>query len=244
VSHYNLRSKITVLNNRHSLDPYKRMTTSSDFNMLRLKAPQDLLQITDAKPASEQAVEMSNPAIWVWTMVRQQREAESDLRQLTELCSNTIDRTDQQMQRIEQAYYTLAEDTRYVCDQVNANEEIAEAWVRTELASAANVYETVTNLARQARWRRHRCHSHPCHPAARPRFRCHSRSHPPCLCASTDLRHIAPVAISQTAGRSRPLSFVSSMLLARPSPVRYVCCLPLIKLARPSPMFVSSIVFP
>jgi len=34
------------------------------------------------------------------------------------------------------------------------------------------------------------------------------------------------------------------MLLACPSPVRYVCCLPLIELARPSPMFVMSIVFP
>jgi len=75
----------------------------------------------------------------------------------------------------------------------------------------------VTNLAQQAPWRRRRCHSHPCRPVARPRFRCHSRGHPPRLGASTDLCHIAPVAISPTAGRSRPLSFVSVMLLARPS---------------------------
>jgi len=77
----------------------------------------------------------------------------------------------------------------------------------------------VTNLARQAPWRRCRRHSHPCRPVARPRFRCRSRGHPPRLGASTDLHHIAPVAISPTTGRSRPLSFVSVMLLARPSPV-------------------------
>jgi len=74
----------------------------------------------------------------------------------------------------------------------------------------------VTNLAGKAPWRRRRYHSHPCRPVARPRFRCRSRGHPPRLGASTDLRHIAPVAISPTAGRSRPLSFVSVILLARP----------------------------
>jgi len=103
---------------------------------------------------------------------------------------------------------------------------------------------TVMNLARQAPWHQCRGHSHPCCPVARPRFRRHSCGHPPCLGTSTDLRHIALVAISLTAGQSRPLSFVSVMLLVRPSPVRYVCCLPLIELARPSPMFVTSIVFP
>jgi len=80
-------------------------------------------------------------------------------------------------------------------------------------------YLSVTNLARQAPWRRRRYHSHPSRPVARPRFRCCSHSHPPRVGASTDLHHIAPVAISLTAGRSRPLSFVSIMLLARPSPV-------------------------
>jgi len=75
------------------------------------------------------------------------------------------------------------------------------------------------NLERQAPWRRRRYHSDPCHPVASPRFRCHSRGHPPGLGASTDLRHITPVAISPTAGQSRPLSFVSVMLLVRPSPV-------------------------
>jgi len=77
----------------------------------------------------------------------------------------------------------------------------------------------VTNLARQAPRCWHQYHSHRCCPVTRPDFRSHSRGHPPRLGASTDLRHIAPVAISPTAGRSRPLCFVSVMLLARPSPI-------------------------
>jgi len=62
-------------------------------------------------------------------MARQQKQAERDLWQLTELCGNTIDKTDQRMIRIEEAYQTLAESTRYVYDRVYANEKIAEAWV-------------------------------------------------------------------------------------------------------------------
>jgi len=117
------------------------MSTSSDFNMLRLEAPRDLLQISDGTPAPEQAIELANPAAWVRAMARQQRQDETDLRQLTELCGKTIDQTDQRMQRIEDAYRTLAEGTRYVYDRVNANEEIAEDWVHTELAHAANAYQ-------------------------------------------------------------------------------------------------------
>jgi len=74
------------------------MTTSSDFNMLRLEAPCDLLQITDATPGPEQAVEIANPTVWVRTLVRQQRQTESDLQQLTELCGDAYDRTDRRMQ--------------------------------------------------------------------------------------------------------------------------------------------------
>jgi len=55
------------------------MTTTSDFNMLRLEAPRDLLQITSGTPNPEQAVELANPAVWVRTLVNQQRQAESDL---------------------------------------------------------------------------------------------------------------------------------------------------------------------
>ena len=77
----------------------------------------------------------------------------------------------------------------------------------------------VTNLARQAPWQRHRCHSHPCRIVAHPGFRYRSHGHPPRLGALTDLCHIAPVAISPSGGQSRPLSIVSVMLLVRPSPV-------------------------
>ena len=118
--------------------------------MLRLEAPRNLLQITDRTPVPEQAVEMANPAVWVRTMVRQQQQAKSDLRQLTELCGNTIDRNDQQMQGIEQAYQTLAEGNRYVYDRINTNEEITDAWVRTELAHAANAYQTLAEIVWQA----------------------------------------------------------------------------------------------
>jgi len=78
--------------------------TSSDFNMLRLEAPCDLPQITDGTPGSEEAVEIANSVVWVRALVRQQRQAENNLQQLTELCGNAYDRTDQRMQRIEQAY--------------------------------------------------------------------------------------------------------------------------------------------
>jgi len=100
--------------------------TSSDFNMLRLEAPRDLLQITSGTPSPEQSVELANPAVWVRTLVHQQRQAESDLRRLTELCGDAYNRTDRRTQEIERAYQTLAEGTRYVYDRVNANEKIAE----------------------------------------------------------------------------------------------------------------------
>jgi len=44
----------------------------------------------------------------------------------------------------------LAEGTRYVYGWVNANEEIAEAWVRSELANAFNAYQTLTHNVWQA----------------------------------------------------------------------------------------------
>jgi len=101
--------------------------TTSDFNMLRLEAPRDMLQITDGTTAAEQVVELANPAVWVRTLVRQQKQAEVDMRELIGLCGNTRDQTDQRMRQIEYAYQTLAEGTRYVYDQVNANQEIEEA---------------------------------------------------------------------------------------------------------------------
>jgi len=126
------------------------MATSSDFNMLRLEAPRDLLQITSGTPKTEQAVEIANPAVWVRTMVHQRQQAESDLRRLTELCGDAYDRTDRRTQEIEQAYQTLAEGTRYVYDSVHANEKIAEDWIRSELSNAANAYQSLASNIWQA----------------------------------------------------------------------------------------------
>jgi len=62
------------------------MTTSFNFNMLWLEAPRDLLQITDGTVTPEQIIEMANQTTWVQTMVRRQRQAENDLKQLPDLC--------------------------------------------------------------------------------------------------------------------------------------------------------------
>jgi len=83
-------------------------------------------------------------------MERQHCQAEKDLRQLLELCSNTNDKNDQWMQQIEEAYRALAEGTRYVYDQVNANEAIAEESIRSELSTAANTYQSLARDVWQA----------------------------------------------------------------------------------------------
>jgi len=126
------------------------MTTSSDFNMLRLKAPRDLLQITGGTPRPEQAVEIANPAVWVRSLVNQQWQAENDLQRLTELWGDAYDRTDRRMREIEQAYQTLAEGTRYIYDRVNANQKIAEEWVCSELSKAVNAYQSLARNIWQA----------------------------------------------------------------------------------------------
>jgi len=118
--------------------------------MLRLEAPRDLLQITSGTPKTEQGVEIANPVVWVRTMVHQRRQAESDLRRLTELCGDAYDRTDRRTQEIEQAYQTLAEGTRYVYGRVHANEKIAEDWIRSELSNAANAYQSLASNIWQA----------------------------------------------------------------------------------------------
>ena len=68
------------------------MTTSSDFNLLRLEACRNLLQITDGTNPEEEVIELANTATWVRALVRQQRQAESDLKQLVDLCGTTINR--------------------------------------------------------------------------------------------------------------------------------------------------------
>ena len=124
--------------------------TSSDFNMLRLEAPRDILQITDGSATEEETLEVANPAVWLRALARQQKQAEQDLEQLLALCGNTVDKTDQRLVRIESAYQGLAEGTRYVYDRLNANKKIAEEWIRSELSAAANAYQSFARNVWQA----------------------------------------------------------------------------------------------
>jgi len=126
------------------------MSITLDFKMLRLEAPRDIPQITDGTEADKGTMEVTNPAVWLRVLARQQKQAEEDLAQLLDLCSNTVDRTDQHLVRIENAYYSLAEGTRYVYDRLNANEKIAEEWIRSELSVAANAYQSFTRNVWQA----------------------------------------------------------------------------------------------
>ena len=70
---------------------------STDFNMLRLEAPRDMLQITDGTEPTEEALEVTNPATWLRALVKQQKQAERDLARLVSLCGNTIDHNDQKI---------------------------------------------------------------------------------------------------------------------------------------------------
>jgi len=49
---------------------------STDFNMLRLEAPRDMLQITDGAEPTEETLEIAHPATWLRTLVKQQKQAE------------------------------------------------------------------------------------------------------------------------------------------------------------------------
>jgi len=77
-------------------------------------------------------------------IVNQQRQAEQDLRQLMEVCGDTVDCTDRRIQQVEKVYYKLSQATPYLYERMAAKEEIEEAWVRNELAVAANAYQTFT----------------------------------------------------------------------------------------------------
>jgi len=135
VSHYNLSYKVTFFQKKFT------MLISSDFNMLRLEAPRTLLQIT-AGTRSAEHVEIASPATWARCVVRHQAQAERDLRQLYEACSNKFDRSDTRMAAIELAYEELAERARYIYEQTQKQAQISEDWIRTELATTANAYQT------------------------------------------------------------------------------------------------------
>jgi len=114
---------------------------STDFNMLRLEAPRNVLQITDGMEQTEETLEVANPATWLRALAKQQKQAEQDLAQLVQLCGNTVDHADQRIQQIEQAYRDLSDGTRYVYDRLSANQRITGEWIRSELAGAASAYQ-------------------------------------------------------------------------------------------------------
>ena len=118
------------------------MSASSDFNMLRLEAPWALLQITNDEEPEGEAMEVANPLGWMWAIANHQHQAEQDLRRLVEVCGNSVDRTDQRIRRIEEAYNRLSQGTQYVYERIEAKEQIAEEWVSNELMVGANAYQT------------------------------------------------------------------------------------------------------
>jgi len=109
------------------------MSTTSDYNMLRLEAPRGLLQITNDEEPLEEALEIANPVGWMRAMANHQQQAEQDLRQLMDICGNTLDHTDRCLRRIEAAYNRLAQRAQYVYEQMEAKEQISGDWVRKEL---------------------------------------------------------------------------------------------------------------
>jgi len=90
------------------------MSTSSDYNMLRLEAPRGLLQITNDEEPQEETLEIANPVGWMQAMANHQLQAKQNLRQLIDFCDNTLDHTDRRIRRIEAAYNRLAQGAQYV----------------------------------------------------------------------------------------------------------------------------------
>ena len=120
------------------------MSTTSDYNMLRLEAPRGLLQITNDEEPREEALEIANPVGWIRAMANHQQQAEQDLRQLMDVCGNTLDHTDRRVRQIEPAYNRLAQGAQYDYEQMEAREQISGDWVRNKLMVSANIYQTFT----------------------------------------------------------------------------------------------------
>jgi len=126
------------------------MSTTLDYNMLRLEAPRGLLQITNDEEPREEALEIANPVGWMRAMANHQQQAELDLRQLLDVCGNTMDRTDRRIRRIEAAYNRLSQGAQYVYEQLEAKELISGDWVRNELMVVANTYQAFTRQVWEA----------------------------------------------------------------------------------------------
>jgi len=120
------------------------MSTSSDYNMLQLEAPRGLLQITNDEEPQEKTLKIANPVGWMWAMANHQQQAEQDLRQLIDICGNTLDHTDRRIRRIEAAYNRLAQGAQCVYEQMEAKEQISGDWVRNELMVSAHAYQAFT----------------------------------------------------------------------------------------------------
>jgi hypothetical protein len=117
------------------------MSSTTDFNMLRLEAPREILQIT-AGTHSTDHVEIASPSTWLRCLVRHQTQAERDIKQLFEACGNRLDQNDQRIVTIEAAYNELMNGTRYIYEQTQNNVRVSEEWIRSELANTANAYQT------------------------------------------------------------------------------------------------------
>jgi len=126
------------------------MSTTSGYNMFRLEAPCGHLQITNDEESQEEALEIANPVGWMRAMANHQQQAELDLRQLLDLCGNTMDRTDRRIRKIEAAYNRLSQGAQYVYEQLEAKELISGDWVRNELMVVANAYQAFTRQVWEA----------------------------------------------------------------------------------------------
>jgi len=118
--------------------------------MLRLEAPQGLLQITNDEETTEEVLEITNPVGWMQAIANHQQQAGQYLHQLLDLCGNTMDRMDRRIRRIEAAYNRLAHGAQYVYEQMEAKEQISGEWVRNELMVAANAYQAFTRQVLEA----------------------------------------------------------------------------------------------
>jgi len=126
------------------------MSTSSDYNMLRLETPRGLLQISNDEEPRVETLEIANPVRWMRAMANHQQQAEQDLRQLMDVCGNTLHHTDRRIRRIEAVYNRLAQGAQYVYEQMEAKEQISGDRVRNELMVSANAYQAFTRQVWEA----------------------------------------------------------------------------------------------
>jgi hypothetical protein len=89
------------------------MSSTTDFNMLRLEAPRDILQIT-AGTYSTDHMEIVSPSTWLRYLVRHQTQGERDIKPLFEVYGNFLDQNDQRIVNIEAAYNEHMNGIHYI----------------------------------------------------------------------------------------------------------------------------------